>query len=134
MKDPVFKTQIDGSIRNIVNAFGLIDSTVAAKDQIRYHLFEAYKKGEDKTLFFDYRLSKTGIHSDYWNPTRRRPSSSHTASNLFWSRLNATSSNCGLPARKKSPSLLTSVSFIYVLLRVANVENHSIDSLKAEIT
>lgn len=70
MKDPEFFTQIDGSIRNIVNAFGLIDSTVAAKDHILYHLFEAYKKGEDETLFFDYRYSKTGVHSDYWNPNQ----------------------------------------------------------------
>jgi hypothetical protein len=30
--------------------------------------------------------------------------------------------------------VLNSVSFLYLLLRVANVEDHSIDSLKAEIT
>ena len=36
MKNPKFFTQLYGSIRNVVNALGVIDSTVSEKDHILY--------------------------------------------------------------------------------------------------
>lgn len=68
MKNPKFFTQLDGSIRNIPNALGVIDSTVSAKSHILYALFKAFVKKESKTIYFSYRYSKTGNEQDYWNP------------------------------------------------------------------
>ena len=67
-RDPKFFEQLDGSIRNIPNAFGIIDSTVSPKDHILYKLFKSYMKGSDKSLYFSYRFSKTADQSDYMNP------------------------------------------------------------------
>lgn len=76
MKNPKFFTQLDGSIRNIPNAIGVIDSTVSAKDHILYKLYETsvrdrgrpYDEQDDPTLFFSYRCSKEGDYRDYWHP------------------------------------------------------------------
>lgn len=66
MKNPTFFVQIDGSIRNIPNAMGVIDSTVSSKQHVLYSLFENNDKVEN--LFFSYRFSKDGHPGDYWNP------------------------------------------------------------------
>lgn len=68
MKNPKFFVQLDGSIRNIPNAFGVIDSTVSAKTHILYNLFDTYVHRKDPSLFFSYRFSKEGKSDDYWNP------------------------------------------------------------------
>lgn len=68
MKNPKFFVQLDGSIRNIPNAFGVIDSTVSAKTHILYQLFESFVKRADPTLFFHYRTSPKGLADDFWNP------------------------------------------------------------------
>ncbi len=68
LKDHEFFQQVDGSIRNMPNAFGVIDSTVSPKDHILYRLYQSYTKNEDETLFFDYRFSKAGNYQDYWHP------------------------------------------------------------------
>jgi hypothetical protein len=68
MKNPKFFVELDGSTRNIPNALGVIDSTVSAKNHILYSLFNNYKKGEAKSLYFDYRFSRKGLSEDYWNP------------------------------------------------------------------
>ena len=68
MKAPKFFVQLDGSIRNIPNAFGVIDSTVSTKTHILYQLFESYVKGKDPTIYFSYRSSREGSADDYWNP------------------------------------------------------------------
>jgi hypothetical protein len=68
MKSPTFFSQIDGSVRNVPNALGIIDSTVSSKEHILYHLYETYKAGKDETLFFSYRFSKEGHFEDYWHP------------------------------------------------------------------
>jgi hypothetical protein len=68
MKNPKFFTQLDGSIRNIPNALGMIDSTVSAKTHQLYKLYQSYNKGDDPLTFFSYRHSKTGDVVDYWNP------------------------------------------------------------------
>jgi len=68
MKNPKFYTQLDGSIRNIPNALGTIDSTVSEKNHILYKLYETYKSGEDPSLFFHYRYSLNGHYKDYWHP------------------------------------------------------------------
>jgi hypothetical protein len=68
MKNPKFFVQLDGSIRNIPNAFGVIDSTVSTKTHILYNLFDTYVKRADKSLFFHYRFSREGKAEDYWNP------------------------------------------------------------------
>ena len=68
MKNPKFFTQLDGSIRNIPNALGVIDSTVSAKTHILYSLFSNFTKRLTTTVFFSYRYSKQGVPDDYWNP------------------------------------------------------------------
>lgn len=68
MKKPTFFTQLDGSIRNIPNALGVIDSTVSSKTHILYSLFSSFVKKESKFTYFSYRYSKKGVAKDYWNP------------------------------------------------------------------
>jgi hypothetical protein len=68
MKNPKFFVQLDGSIRNIPNALGVIDSTVSSKSHILYQLFDGYVKRTSKSVFFHYRFSKKGKAEDYWNP------------------------------------------------------------------
>jgi hypothetical protein len=68
MKNPKFFVQIDGSIRNIPNALGVIDSTVSDRSHILYKLYQTYTKGEDPSLYFSYRSSPTASHKDFWNP------------------------------------------------------------------
>jgi hypothetical protein len=68
MRNPKFFTQLDGSIRNIPNALGIIDSTVSTKDHNLYHLYENYIKKKTKSLFFHYKYSDLGVMADYWNP------------------------------------------------------------------
>jgi len=63
-----FFVQLDGSIRNIPNAMGCIDSTVSERQHQLYRLYDAYLKGLDPTLYFSYRFSKNGDPADYWNP------------------------------------------------------------------
>ena len=68
MKSPVFFDQMHGSIRNVPNAFGMIDTTVSSKDHKLYHLFEAAQAGKDKNIFFSYRCSPNIDYRDYWHP------------------------------------------------------------------
>jgi len=68
MKNPKFYVQIYGSIRNIPNALGMIDSTVSSKVHVLYRLFRSYQKNTNPALFFSYRYSKSGDPADYWNP------------------------------------------------------------------
>ena len=68
MKNPEFFQQVHGSIRNIPNALGFIDSTVSPKDHILYRQYEAFEKGQDPTIFFSYRFSKLADFYDYWHP------------------------------------------------------------------
>lgn len=66
MKDPKFFVQLDGSVRNIPNAIGVIDSTVSSKQHVLYQLYK--NQTEIDSLFFSYRYSKSGDPRDYWNP------------------------------------------------------------------
>jgi len=68
MKNPKFFVQLDGSIRNIPNALGVIDSTVSSKQHILYNLYKSYVDRKSKTTFFSYRFSAKGRVEDYWNP------------------------------------------------------------------
>jgi len=70
MKNPKFFVQLDGSIRNIPNALGVIDSTVSEKTHVLYKLYNGFIKHESKTVFFSYRHSKgpNGKMEDFWNP------------------------------------------------------------------
>jgi hypothetical protein len=68
MKNPKFFTQIDGSIRNIPNAFGMIDSTVSDKQHVLYKLYDAWRTGKNPTLYFSHRQSKDADYKDFWNP------------------------------------------------------------------
>jgi hypothetical protein len=68
MKNPRFYTQLWGSIRNIPNSLGIIDSTVSAKTHILYKLYNTHLEKKDPLLFFSYRQSKLGDVRDYWNP------------------------------------------------------------------
>lgn len=67
-KNPKFYVRLDGSIRNIPNAVGCIDSTVSEKTHILYKLYRAFLTGEDPTLYFSYRFSENGDPADYMNP------------------------------------------------------------------
>ena len=68
MKKPRFFVQLDGSIRNMPNALGVIDSTVSDKTHVLYQLYENFITKKTKTVYFDYRCSKTGDIDDYMNP------------------------------------------------------------------
>lgn len=68
MKNPKFFYQLDGSVRNIPNALGVIDSTVASRDHVLYTLYEVFTEKKDPSLFFSYRYSVKGMEQDYWNP------------------------------------------------------------------
>ena len=68
-RNPKFFVQLDGSIRNIPNAMGCIDSTVSTKDHVLRKLYEASRDGSDKSIFFSYRFSKKGQVEDYINPS-----------------------------------------------------------------
>jgi hypothetical protein len=68
LKNPKFFYQLDGSIRNIPNALGIIDSTVSAKRHILYRLFTIWEKKKDPTLFFSHRFSLRADYRDYWHP------------------------------------------------------------------
>ena len=68
MKNPKFYVQLDGSIRAIPNALGVIDSTVSDKLHVLYQLYTGFVTGKTKLVFFSHRMSKTGDIEDYWNP------------------------------------------------------------------
>jgi len=68
MKNPKFFVQLDGSIRNIPNALGVIDSTVSSKDHILYKLYISWLMQKTTTIYFSYRYSLRGQQEDYWNP------------------------------------------------------------------
>jgi hypothetical protein len=68
MKKPKFFVQLDGSIRNMPNALGVIDSTVSEKTHVLYQLYESFITKKTKSVFFNYRSSKTGDIDDYMNP------------------------------------------------------------------
>lgn len=68
MKNPKFFVQIDGSIRNIPNALGIIDSTVSEKSHILYKLYKTWTRNEDPHMFFSHRESPKASYKDFWNP------------------------------------------------------------------
>jgi hypothetical protein len=68
LKNPKFFYQLDGSIRNIPNALGVIDSTVSTKRHILYRLYKIWEKKKDPFLFFSYRYSQKANYKDYWHP------------------------------------------------------------------
>jgi hypothetical protein len=68
MKKPRFFTQLDGSIRNIPNALGTIDSTVSAKTHILYQLYQSFISHKLSSIFFSYYCSKLALQEDYHNP------------------------------------------------------------------
>lgn len=72
MKKPDFFEQIDGSLRNVPNAFGVIDSTVSPKEHVLYKLFTAFAEQKDDQLFFHYRSSEKGDFRDYWHPNNNQ--------------------------------------------------------------
>jgi len=68
MKNPKFFTQLDGSVRNIPNALGVIDSTVSPKTHVLYKMYQSFVTRKVKSLYFSYRCSKNADVADYWNP------------------------------------------------------------------
>lgn len=70
MKNPKFFTQLDGSIRNIPNALGIIDSTVSDRTHVLYKMYASWVKGEKGTdrMYYSYRCSPKANYKDYWNP------------------------------------------------------------------
>lgn len=68
MKNPKFFVQLDGSIRNIPNAMGVIDSTVSEKTHILYQLYQSSIENLGGAVYFSYRCSPKGIHEDFMNP------------------------------------------------------------------
>jgi hypothetical protein len=71
MKNPKFFTQLDGSIRNIPNALGCIDSTVSDKNHVLYQLYvNTLIERKTKRVFFSYRHSRPpdGDPKDFWHP------------------------------------------------------------------
>ena len=68
MKEPKFFVQLDGSVRNIINALGTIDSTVSVKEHILYRLYKGVQQNEDKLTYFSYRCAPNASPDDYWHP------------------------------------------------------------------
>ena len=68
LKNPKFFYQLDGSIRNIPNALGIIDSTVSSKHHILFKLYKIWQKKKDPSLFFSYRFSRGANYKDFWHP------------------------------------------------------------------
>jgi len=68
LKNPKFFYQLDGSIRNIPNALGVIDSTVSSKRHVLHHLYKIWEKKKDPALFFSHRYSLRADYRDYWHP------------------------------------------------------------------
>jgi hypothetical protein len=68
MKNPRFFTQLDGSTRAVPNALGVIDSTVSDKLHVLYQLYEGYRTGKTKEVYFSHRYSEEAQVKDYWNP------------------------------------------------------------------
>lgn len=69
MKDPKFFVQLDGSIRNIVNALGTIDSTVSTKDHVLYRLYKgSVLDRKDRLTYFSYRSAPNAHPDEYWHP------------------------------------------------------------------
>ena len=68
MKKPDFYTQLDGSIRNVPNALGVIDSTISAKNHILYQLYTGFIQGKTKSVYFSYRSSPKATSDDFMHP------------------------------------------------------------------
>jgi len=68
MKNPRFYVQLDGSIRTMPNALGVIDSTVSSKDHTLYTLYTGWTAGTLEKVYFSYRTAPTGVSDEYWNP------------------------------------------------------------------
>jgi hypothetical protein len=68
LKNFKFFYQLDGSIRNIPNALGIIDSTVSTKNHVLYRLYKIWEKDKDPFLFFSHRYSLKADYRDYWHP------------------------------------------------------------------
>lgn len=68
LKTPKFFYQLDGSIRNIPNALGIIDSTVSVQDHILTRLYKIWVHKKDPTLYFSHRESPKADYRDYWHP------------------------------------------------------------------
>ncbi len=68
MKNPKFFSQLYGSIRNMPNALGVIDSTVSEKDHILYKIYNQAKEKVTKLTYFSHRQSPLAVPEDYWNP------------------------------------------------------------------
>lgn len=68
-----FYSRFYGSIRNVPNAFGIIDSTVSGKSHMLHQLHRNYVKSKAKGLstkgvYVSYRCSAKGDFADYWHP------------------------------------------------------------------
>jgi len=68
MKDPKFFVQLDGSIRNIINALGTIDSTVSVKEHVLFRLYKGFISGDDRLTYFSYRNAPNADPNEYWHP------------------------------------------------------------------
>lgn len=70
MKNTTFFTELHGSIRNIPNALGVIDTTVSTREHKLYDLYKVWVQKKDPTLFYCYRSSKNADPKDYWHPNQ----------------------------------------------------------------
>jgi len=70
LKNRTFWDKVDGNIRNVPNAFGVIDTTVSSKDHLLYDLYDGFIKGKDPLTYFSYRCSEKLDYRDYWHPNQ----------------------------------------------------------------
>ena len=68
LKNSDFFEEIYGSIRNVPNALGIIDSTVSAREHKLYQLYQGVEKGLMQLCYFSYRSSQGGDYRDFWHP------------------------------------------------------------------
>lgn len=68
MKNESYFSQLDTSMRNIPNAFGIIDSTVSDKNHRLYKLWESSIKKKTRRLYFSYRSAPNADYREYKHP------------------------------------------------------------------
>jgi len=68
LKTSEFYEKVYGSIRNVPNAMGIIDTTVSNRDHILYRTYDGVVKGKNPLVYFSYRSSKMADYRDYWHP------------------------------------------------------------------
>lgn len=116
MNDARFFTELYGSIRNVPNALGLIDSTVAPLTHRLYKLYQNYITGKSKLTYFSYRCSLHADYRDFWNPEMTEDQLEEYKNNFSDQEYNMFFKNTWMAASEKmiSPQMIDAMHYIGV--------------------